>query len=158
MLNAELVFGFVFVGCLWLFSLWENPPAWRTLRQTEGGIFHRQAAALWVRVVLAAAWWHENVASASCVPVCDFLNLLLKKIRYHGSQLGVLHQARAEQCQTRYAGPFDAPRYQLDFPERQLCCGQYANDGTRAGAGDDLKLEPFLGKSFQYAHMRDVVQ
>ena len=81
MLNVELVFGLVFVGCLWLFSLWENPPQWRTLRQTEGGIFHRQAAALWVRVVLAAAWWHENVASASCVPVCDFLNLLLKKIR-----------------------------------------------------------------------------
>ena len=41
MLNVELVFGLVFVGCLWLFSLWENPPQWRTPRQTEGGIFHR---------------------------------------------------------------------------------------------------------------------
>jgi hypothetical protein len=26
------------------FGLWENPPEWRTPRQTQAGIFHRQAA------------------------------------------------------------------------------------------------------------------
>jgi hypothetical protein len=36
--------GFLYLlsyGCLFTFSLWENPPQWRTPRQTEGGIFHR---------------------------------------------------------------------------------------------------------------------
>jgi hypothetical protein len=44
--NFQIGFlGLFFVGCLCTFSLWENPPEWRKPRQTEGGIFHRQAAA-----------------------------------------------------------------------------------------------------------------
>jgi hypothetical protein len=65
MLNAELVFGLVSVGFLYTFSLWENPPQWRMPRLTKGGIFHRQAAALWVRVVHAAAWWHCFIGGVS---------------------------------------------------------------------------------------------
>jgi hypothetical protein len=51
--------GFLYLlsyGCLFTFSLWENPPQWRTPRQTEGGIFHRQAAQLCYRLFLFYSW------------------------------------------------------------------------------------------------------
>lgn len=63
MLNSYLLaLVLISFGSLCLFRLWENPPQWRTPRQTEGGIFHRQAAALWaawlsVLEVLLLAYW-----------------------------------------------------------------------------------------------------
>jgi hypothetical protein len=50
------VFGLVFVGCLCSFSLWENPPEWRTPRQTEGGIFHRLYAELCFQLFRFYGW------------------------------------------------------------------------------------------------------
>jgi hypothetical protein len=48
--------GLFFVGCLCTFSLWENPPEWRTPRQTEGGIFHRLYAELCYWIFRVDTW------------------------------------------------------------------------------------------------------
>jgi hypothetical protein len=55
--NSQLDFlVLLFVGYYFTFSLWENPPQWRTPRQTEAGIFHRLYAELCFQLFRFYVW------------------------------------------------------------------------------------------------------
>ena len=75
----------------------------------------------------------------------------------HRPQFSVLHEPPARPGEVHQSRPFNPAGKRLDLAIRQLCCGEYANNGTDAGARDEVKFDALLGERFQYTDVCDAM-